>query len=583
MIFFNRSGETGRKEALTQTSTLLKTSVCSLISPPAIALGLKKTSLNWELLIFLTLFLNVKLWVKVLAIIIVLIQNRKKLLPIKPFQNKLLFFYLFILIVGVLNIAFHSHIITTNYLVAASTGMIFWLLAAFASYQCYRYTETIKPKSIHATLTLFFILNILLTCSTLIRIIIETGAINPYTYQGLYQKYFITTGDYLRGITFDTSTTNACLNSFGVVYFLIRKKAFLTIACMAGLLLTGSNLTNLLLTCVLVYIFIFQSNKDQKSLVAGWVICLVVFMIKISPQNNIYVQESFARIFKKDTLSPADTSPVVIKKTDSLLTIEERKQQFARSYLDSMATIAVKHASLVSGKYAAATDAISPFPEPATVKPGLPKDDIHSVPFQRKKVQTALQSELIKYVKKDKAEDSIIALNKDGKRIPGKLTAFKQTLAFFKSHPLQLLTGTGMGNFSSKLAFRTTGLDIAGGYPAKYIYINKDFRENHLAIFLYYFSNDAQYHSIINTPNSIYDQLLSEYGLAGLIIFVVFYIGYFAKNIKWLTYGIPLLLIITGAFFIDYWFEQLSIVVIFELMVFLNIHENKLVPDADQC
>ena len=29
----------------------------------------------------------------------------------------------------------------------------------------------------------------------------ETGTLNPYTYQGDYQKYFINTGDYIKGIT----------------------------------------------------------------------------------------------------------------------------------------------------------------------------------------------------------------------------------------------------------------------------------------------------------------------------------------------------------------------------------------------
>ena len=33
------------------------------------------------------------------------------------------------------------------------------------------------------------LLSVIITCAMLGKIIIETGAINPYTYQGLYQKY----------------------------------------------------------------------------------------------------------------------------------------------------------------------------------------------------------------------------------------------------------------------------------------------------------------------------------------------------------------------------------------------------------
>ena len=133
--------------------------------------------------------------------------------------------------------------------------------------------------------------------------------------------------------------------------------------------------------------------------------------------------------------------------------------------------------------------------------------------------------------------------------------------------------GSGMGNFSSKLAFRTTGMKIAGGYPQKLKYMNADFVSNHLDLYLYYFTKADGLHSLINSPNSVYNQLLSEYGLLGLLAFFIFYLGFFIRQIKKLTYGIPLLFLLSGIFFVDYWFEQLSMVVFFELLIFLNIKE----------
>jgi len=73
----------------------------------------------------------------------------------------------------------------------------------------------------------------------------------------------------------------------------------------------------------------------------------------------------------------------------------------------------------------------------------------------------------------------------------------------------------------------------------------------------------------------VYDQLLSEYGLLGLLALLVFYVGFFAKDYRLLTYGIPLLLFVLFIFLIDYWFEQLSVVVFFELLMFLNVKESK--------
>ena len=102
------------------------------------------------------------------------------------------------------------------------------------------------------------------------------------------------------------------------------------------------------------------------------------------------------------------------------------------------------------------------------------------------------------------------------------------------------------------------------------------FLSNHLDLYLYYFSKADGLHSIINNPSSVYDQLLGEYGLSGLLSFFIFYIGFFLRKIRRLTYGIPLILFLLAIFFIDYWFEQLSIVVFFELLLFLNIKEGAL-------
>jgi hypothetical protein len=52
--------------------------------------------------------------------------------------------------------------------------------------------------------------------------------------------------------------------------------------------------------------------------------------------------------------------------------------------------------------------------------------------------------------------------------------------------------------------------------------------------------------------------------------------GYFLKDFRKLTYGIPLLVLLLGIFFIDYWFEQLSVLILIELLLLLNIKESSL-------
>jgi hypothetical protein len=153
---------------------------------------------------------------------------------------------------------------------------------------------------------------------------------------------------------------------------------------------------------------------------------------------------------------------------------------------------------------------------------------------------------------------------------PGKWIGILQLGSFFANHPARLLTGTGMGNFSSRLAFKTAALGIGGAYPKKWRWIAPSFRDNYLYIYLYYFRHHQEEHSVANRPDSVYSQLAGEYGLIGLLLFFVLYAGGFLKRLRYLTYGVPLLLLLGGAFFTEYWFEQLSVVVLFEFLLLLD-------------
>jgi hypothetical protein len=48
-------------------------------------------------------------------------------------------------------------------------------------------------------------------------------------------------------------------------------------------------------------------------------------------------------------------------------------------------------------------------------------------------------------------------------------------------------------------------------------------------------------------------------------------VAYFIRHIRRLTFGIPLLFMTGAVFCLGYWFEQLSIVVVFELLLFIDI------------
>jgi hypothetical protein len=520
------------------------------------------TTIDWRLLLFLVLFLNVKLIVKVAAIVLIYLLNFNFKFGFQRRNSRLPFFYLAVIGIGIFNWLLLAGFSSINYTVACVTGIFFWTLCVLAIHQVKLFVERDSQVVIHKTLIVFFLLNAFVSLAAFAVIVVKTGAINPYLYQGDYQKYFIGTGDYIRGISFDTSTTDAILNALGVIYFLERKNALMVLLCMVILLLTGSNITNFVLAAALLFVFIFQSNKDQKSIIVICLLLLVIFLAKISPQNNNYVLNNLTTIFKKPVqkqIQLASTLPIR-ERADSTLATDERKEKIAILYLDSLYRLQnTTNKRIIRRK--------NPFP----AKIEIPTADINTAPYQHVSVVTPVQKTMTQFIHLHSFELPMSSDTNYHSKLPGKVIALKQTFTFFKENPWKIITGTGIANFSSKLAFKTTGLDIAGGYPEKYIYLNPAFVMNHLDLYLYYFTKEDGRHSIVNTPNSVYDQLLSEYGLAGCGAFLIFYLGFFIKKFKTATYAIPLIIFLSAMFFVDYWFEQLSVVVIFELLFFLNL------------
>jgi hypothetical protein len=521
---------------------------------------------DWKLLLFLMLFLNVKLVVKIPAIIIIYLLQFNFKFGFSFKNSRLPLFYLLIVAVAFLGLLLNGSYHQPHYIAVFLTGIGFWLLCLLAVHQIKLSVERNDVEVLQRTILVFFVINALVSFYNIGIIIWEIGTINPYRYQGEYQKYFISTGDYIKGLTRDISTTNAVINAFGVIYFLNRKNAVMVLVCMAVLLLTGSNFVNLALLLVLGLLFILKSTRDQKSLIVICLMFLVVFLVQISPQNNKYVGETF-----KEIIHPPKhfKNKIVALKKDSIPTAEDIKRKFAQDYLDSIKAVRIK---------AEANKHTEPqLAGVITTQQGrilIPVANINTKPYQTPTDTSNEQHLLLAFIDSHK---SVLKLSGrdtfQAGGLPGKAVSLLQTVKFLQHHPAKIIAGDGMGNFSSKLAFKATGLGFNGGYPAKYAYISNDFLLNHLDVYLNFFSKSSGLHSLTNSPYSVYDQLLAEYGLLGLLVFVVFYLGFFAKHYKKLTYGIPLLLMLLAILFVEYWFEQLSVIVFFELLLLLNIKE----------
>lgn len=521
-----------------------------------------KSYADWKLFVFLVLFLNIKLEVKLLAILFIYLFQFDFKFGFSFKNSRLPLFYLLTIPIALAGLVITKSYQNANYWLVFVTGIGFWVLAILAVHQVKLAVEKNETETIHRTITLFFLVNALFSIGNLLLIIWRIHDPNPYTYKGLHQLYFINTGDNIKGLTFDISSTNGALCVLGVVYFLVKRQPVMLLICMLTLLLTTSNLITVILLFVLAVIYAFDSNKDQKSMIAICGMLFLVFMFKISPQNSRYVEEQAERAMH----IPVDTSfrfadtVRITDKPDNILSAEQKREKFAALYLDSLSrvnTVQVHKASV--------------YPDRIIIKPKWQ----YAYEFRPAWVVEPEKQVLLDFIDTHRSCLPLSSQKKYTAGLPGKLTGIIQTMLALYHAPADILTGLGIGNFSSKIAFRSSGLGLRGKYPQKYTYISPAFMSNHLDLYMNFFSRDLGLHSITNNPSSVFDQLLSEYGLLGLFALIFGYLWFFARNYKALTYGLPLLFIITTFFFVDYWFEQLSVVVMFELMMFLNIKENK--------
>jgi hypothetical protein len=522
----------------------------------------------WPALLFLVLLINVKLVVKVAVIVIMAIVFFKsfRIKPFRPYGPSL--FYAGMPILAIIVAVLSGNIFANNYSVVLLTGTGFWLMALLAFGVVQVMVNRYTTAQLHQAIFIFFLLNLIVSLWIYAGIVWETGTLNPYRYQGQFQKYFIGTGDYIKGLSFDTATTNAVVCAMGVLYFLYRQRFLMVIASMVVFLMTGSNIMNLMLMGLLLLVFILQSNRVQKSMIVVCGLLLLVFWTRVSPQNSQYFIQALQRLNKQEM--PVATTPASVlplqQQPDSLLSMEERKEKIAILYLDSM-----------SRSLQARRDPDQPAVAhvAASGKPLIPTANIHAAPYQHRSDTNATELEMLRFVTRYKTALSLAPMPIAYTDKPGKWRAMEQTVDYLSAHPLYWIRGAGMGNFSSKLAFRASALHIAGGFPEQYQYIHPAFLSHHLDLYLHYFTRSEGLHSATNSPNSIYTQLLAEYGLVGLAGFLWLYLFFFARQYRLLSYGRPLLLLIIGIGMLDYWFEQLSVLPLAELLLLLNAKEGR--------
>lgn len=326
---------------------------------------------------------------------------------------------------------------------------------------------------------------------------------------GHMHPYGISSGDLINGLFHGVHLTNAFVSLFLIVYYTNKKKLFYVGICLISLLLTGSNYATIILLVALGVLFINNKSIHQKLIISGVVCVSVVFYWFITPLNAEYMLQKMLHI--------SATMP------NAKRDIETENSEIKNGYRE-----------------VAVADTNRPYDVAATKKI-LVKD-------------TAAMFDFVKQ--------------------PGKMRSYYQTKAFLTSSVAHFLFGAGMGGFSSKLAFNSSGV-MEGSSLNKYLpkYETPYFKANHKALYAYLKTQHVMFHSESNRPFSVYNQLAGEYGIIGLILFVGFYLWYFFKRIRKSTFALPIFVSLFFMFNIDYFIESLSILLVFELLMFMDIKE----------
>lgn len=510
-------------------------------------------------LISLLLLLNYRLSFKILALLLFLFLKT----PIKFSFNRVSLFYLALAALGFIHFFLFAGSYSFDRFIIVCCASVFWL-AAFWSFQ--KMKSLIAPQSVERvknSLRLMVLINLVVSLFDLAKVMLITQTINPYT-QVCAPPYGISSGDLIGGVYGGIHLVNTVVSAFLFVFFLYRKEWIYAFCSLLPFLLTGSNLASLLLICFLIWIAIFGPSLLRRYYAIFSLCIIVAFYVKVTPSNGTYMASTLNKIgnqFKDKQTTEADkTEKLAQKPTAKIFSKEELidlyVQRLNLSQSSDLTKDETKQKADLYGIINEYQNLVLKVQSSRATLVSLRKDSL-----SRAKMRDAFYE----YGKLKKFD-----LNNES----GKITSFKQTFNFLKSNPKHLFLGNGPGAFSSRLAFVTSGIaDDSRILKALPHFQSQEFAQNHKAIFKFLMFLDDETHSITNLPFSSYNNFLGEYGLIGFAVFIVLYLFYWLKNWKNLSFGRYLLLLFLAFLFFDYWFERLSVVIIFEILMLIDISE----------
>jgi hypothetical protein len=510
-------------------------------------------TLDWPLLLFLIGATNVKLYIKIasVAAYTAYLLVKKYELPKKlPGINK---FYFIMPLAGAAGALLHGAFGIHNYWMAYALGVVQWLTAGSILYLIYAALQRANKEEVRDVIKAFFMLNALVSVGALLGMMISSRHFMPYWYWEPTEYYLTSTGDHIKGLFGSQSLANAMVNAVGALYFLYYKELKWAILCTVIMVLCTSNVTIMLFLVMLGIMFIFINNKKSRATIFLLSIFIISGYIFLTPTNIKYIgtvyEKNIKPIVERKKTSNVNGPNGSVSDTAYIVDADGAIEKYTRhNYYRQDLNVAFHNYTDEVSKLKHDTSRVVAGPGVAE----LPPEHVYNFMCRLYRL---------------KPEESPLSSYKGIK----KAYTIKQTAYYLKHGVGDFLFGAGMGNFSSKLALKTAGLGFQGNYPEKNTYVSDDFLRYHFYTIAYVLQRPVAEHSVLNMPNSIYNQIGGEYGFAGVVIFTIFYLGFFWKNRKQLKAGKYILPLMLAFFLFEYWFEMMSLTVIFELLIFWEV------------
>jgi len=518
--------------------------------------GQKKSKVDWILLIFLLLFTNqAVLSLKIAGLVFVCLARWNWKFGFN--KGRLPLFFILILLLAVFNYCFITREFTYEYTVAFIVGNLFWIFSLISIHQIKLGVEKYGYDSVCQTMKVFNVINFVACIYQLINIMLITGTINPYS-EKLPFPYGMSTGDNIFGAFMQNSYYNNMVSAILALFFIFKRNllhAFIATTC---LILVFGNFGTIVFTGILAALFVVGIAsaiiQNTKGGIAGW-------LRQISPPGSYFLYLPALVLYVValySIASPRNLTYIVDKVKDKIFSVKNNDENNYATMLNNEKMEAQafdpfsgyldrKEDSLVGNTNVASFSKVSDFTE------------------------TKLDAKL---------QLTYAYINK----LQGKNLSVLETWAYLKSSPQAFLFGAGTTRFSSLIAQKMSGFDSSRIFmqilPQ---YASKPYSENHmLLIKVRNEVKDKALYSTANWPDSLYNQLLGEYGVIGMLMFALFYLGFFVRKISRWSYGLWILAVLLPFAHLNYVFDTLCVMPFFELLMFADIDEHTVKKHADE-